>query len=123
MRFLASAAVPPNRGEGFSKSLTHVFTVDGLHHRHPGIRRRLIAAVHQRVGDALQQQSEGPRMVGGPNRLLSDLAAPRHSPLCDLLAVLINAAVVALARMLSIIMHRIWVDGTDFRWTREVAAA
>jgi hypothetical protein len=24
---------------------------------------------------------------------------------------------------LAVIMHRIWVDGTEFRWTREVAAA
>jgi transposase len=31
-------------------------------------------------------------------------------------------AIVALARRLAVIMHRIWVDGTDFRWTREVAA-
>jgi transposase len=27
-------------------------------------------------------------------------------------------AVVALARRLAVIMHRIWVDGTEFRWTR-----
>ncbi len=27
-------------------------------------------------------------------------------------------AIVALARRLAVIMHRIWVDGTDFRWTR-----
>src|SRR5262249_6383923 len=27
-----------------------------------------------------------------------------------------------LARRLAVIMHRIWVDGTEFRWTREVAA-
>jgi transposase len=32
-------------------------------------------------------------------------------------------AIVALARRLAIIMHRIWVDGTEFRWTREAAAA
>jgi transposase len=32
-------------------------------------------------------------------------------------------AIVALARRLAVIMHRMWVDGTDFRWTREVAAA
>ena len=32
-------------------------------------------------------------------------------------------AIVALARRLAVIMHRIWVDGTDFRWTREQAAA
>ena len=32
-------------------------------------------------------------------------------------------AVVALARRLAVIMHRIWVDGTEFRWTREVTAA
>ena len=32
-------------------------------------------------------------------------------------------AIVALARRLAVIMHRIWVDGTEFRWTLEVAAA
>ncbi len=32
-------------------------------------------------------------------------------------------AIVALARRLAVIMHRIWVDGTEFRWTWEVAAA
>ena len=32
-------------------------------------------------------------------------------------------AIVALARRLAVIMHRIWVDGTKFRWTKEVAAA
>ena len=31
-------------------------------------------------------------------------------------------AIVALARRLAVIMHRIWVDGTEFRWTREIAA-
>jgi len=32
-------------------------------------------------------------------------------------------AIVALARRLAVIMHRIWVDGTEFRWTNEEAAA
>ena len=32
-------------------------------------------------------------------------------------------AIVALARRLAVIMHRIWVDGTEFRWTREAATA
>src|SRR5204862_7347517 len=32
-------------------------------------------------------------------------------------------AIVALARRLAVVMHRIWVDGTEFRWTREVVAA
>ena len=32
-------------------------------------------------------------------------------------------AIVALARRLAVIMHRIWVDGTAFRWTREPTAA
>jgi transposase len=32
-------------------------------------------------------------------------------------------AVVALARRLAVVMHRIWVDGTEFRWTREAVAA
>ena len=32
-------------------------------------------------------------------------------------------AIVALARRLAVVMHRIWVDGTEFRWTREQAVA
>jgi transposase len=32
-------------------------------------------------------------------------------------------AIVALARRFAVIMHRMWVDGTEFRWTREMAAA
>ena len=32
-------------------------------------------------------------------------------------------AIVALARRLAVIMHRMWVDGTEFRWTREQDAA
>src|SRR5271154_2379395 len=32
-------------------------------------------------------------------------------------------AIVALAHRLAVIMHRIWVDGTEFRWTREVVTA
>ena len=32
-------------------------------------------------------------------------------------------AIVALARRLAVIMHRIWFDGSEFRWTREAAAA
>jgi len=32
-------------------------------------------------------------------------------------------AIVALARRLAVIMLRIWVDGTEFQWTREEAAA
>ncbi len=31
--------------------------------------------------------------------------------------------IVALARRLDVIMHRIWVDETEFRWTREAQAA
>ena len=31
-------------------------------------------------------------------------------------------AIVALARRLAVIMHRIWVDGTEFRWIRQEAA-
>jgi transposase len=32
-------------------------------------------------------------------------------------------AIVALARRLAVILHRIWADGTEFRWTRETAVA
>jgi hypothetical protein len=31
-------------------------------------------------------------------------------------------AIVTLARRLAVILHRIWVDGTEFRWTRQAAA-
>ncbi len=30
-------------------------------------------------------------------------------------------AKVALARRLGVILHRMWVDGSEFRWTRDVA--
>jgi transposase len=32
-------------------------------------------------------------------------------------------AIVALARRLAVIMHRMWRDGTEFRWTRQAAPA
>ena len=31
----------------------------------------------------------------------------------------VKRAIVALAHRLAVIKHRIWVDGTEFRWTRE----
>ena len=31
-------------------------------------------------------------------------------------------AKVALARTLGVILHRMWVDGTDFRWTNQETA-
>lgn len=35
----------------------------------------------------------------------------------------LRKAIVALARRLAVIMHRVWVDGTEFRWTREASPA
>ena len=35
----------------------------------------------------------------------------------------LKKAIVALARRLAVVMHRIWVDGTQFQWTRQEAAA
>jgi transposase len=35
----------------------------------------------------------------------------------------LKRAIVALARRLAVIMHRIWVDGTEFRWTKEEAVS
>ena len=35
----------------------------------------------------------------------------------------LKKAIVALARRLAMILHRIWVDGTEFRWARKTAAA
>ena len=31
-------------------------------------------------------------------------------------------AIVALARRLAVILHRIWINGSEFRWSREAAA-
>jgi transposase len=35
----------------------------------------------------------------------------------------LKRAIVALARRLAVIMHRLWVDGTVFRWTKEEAVS
>ena len=32
-------------------------------------------------------------------------------------------AIVAVARRLGVILHRMWVDGTEFRWGKEPVAA
>ena len=32
-------------------------------------------------------------------------------------------AIVALARRLAIVMHRMWIDGTEFRWRKEADTA
>jgi transposase len=34
----------------------------------------------------------------------------------------LKKAIVALARRLAVIMHRIWMDGTEFRWTLDEPA-
>jgi transposase len=34
----------------------------------------------------------------------------------------LKKAVVALARRLAVVMHRMWIDGSEFRWSRESAA-
>jgi transposase len=34
----------------------------------------------------------------------------------------LSRAIVALARRLAVILHRMWVDGTDFRWSNKAAA-
>ena len=35
----------------------------------------------------------------------------------------LKRAKVALARKLAVVLHRLWVDGTEFRWGREAEAA
>jgi transposase len=35
----------------------------------------------------------------------------------------LRRAIVGVARKLAIVMHRIWADGTEFRWSREESAA
>ncbi len=32
-------------------------------------------------------------------------------------------AIVAVARRMAVVMHRMWTDGADFRWKREEASA
>jgi len=34
----------------------------------------------------------------------------------------LSRAIVALARRLAVILHRMWVDGTDFRWSNAATA-
>jgi hypothetical protein len=33
----------------------------------------------------------------------------------------LRKAKVAVARKLAVILHRMWVDGTEFKWSKEVA--
>jgi transposase len=35
----------------------------------------------------------------------------------------LRRAVVAVVRKLAIVMHRIWADGSEFRWSREEVTA
>lgn len=35
----------------------------------------------------------------------------------------IRRAIVAVARRLAVILHRMWTDGTDFRWGSEPVVA
>ena len=51
------------------------------------------------------------------------LAIVRDDAVCRRLMTVPGVGPVALARRLAVIMHRIWVDGTEFCWTREIAAA
>jgi hypothetical protein len=55
-----------------------------------------------------QEISESARVRGGPERWGIGLVAAVSGPL---------------GGCASVIMHRMWVDGTEFRWTREEAAA
>jgi transposase len=32
-------------------------------------------------------------------------------------------AIIALARRLAVVLHRMWIDGTDFRWRKETSTA
>jgi hypothetical protein len=35
----------------------------------------------------------------------------------------VKRAIVAVARKLAVILHRMWLDGTEFRWGKEVPSA
>ena len=60
---------------------------------------------HEFARDHLEQR----RLSGA---VAADEARARRGP---------KKAIVALARRLAVIMHRMWRDGTEFRWTREMA--
>jgi hypothetical protein len=34
----------------------------------------------------------------------------------------LRRAIVAVARKLAVLMHRVWADGTEFKWGNEIAA-
>ncbi|MER9278343.1 IS110 family transposase, partial [Mesorhizobium sp. M0522] len=35
----------------------------------------------------------------------------------------LRRAIVALARRLAVVMHRMWLDNSEFHWTRETMAS
>ena len=72
----------------------------------------------------------GPPRVGEPLRVIvADDHACLRSGVANLLHTTGRASVVgeacntlALARRLAVILHRMWVDGTDFRWSNSTIA-
>jgi hypothetical protein len=90
-------------------------------HQAPSAVRSRFADLGLELTTREQQRPEGlaafqsPRLRnGGP--LSRRLASSRNEQMR-------GKAIVALARRLAVITHRIWVDGTEFRWTREVTTA
>ena len=61
--------------------------------------------------------------LGSEHDALEEMVMAQGLGNADRQARRMKKAIVALARRLAVIMHRIWVDGTEFRWTREQAAA
>ncbi|MEO1406927.1 MAG: hypothetical protein AAFV54_10615, partial [Pseudomonadota bacterium] len=60
-----------------------------------------------------------------PSRQLHRPALERREPLhlADQVGGRFKKAAVATARKIAVILHCIWVDGTEFEWTKKEAAA
>lgn len=106
--------------------------VDALPEDMPGLRAAARAPIAER--DALLRRIEHIRLI---TRQLQRAQFGRHSERLDpaqLQLVLeeheamakragMRRAKVALARKLAVVLHRMWRDGTKFRWSREGAVA
>jgi hypothetical protein len=83
----------------------------------------------QCFGSSLRRPTSVAHDAGDASRGSSDLAGAHGEVVLgeglgheDRQAPRVKKAIVALARRLAVIMHRISVDGTEFQWSREVAA-
>jgi hypothetical protein len=84
---------------------------------------RQLNLVHAAKGEHSNTNSGEKQLLHVPPRWPEPLERRAYINCRDKVVKQVKNYAERLQTMLAVIMHRIWVDGTEFRWTREVAAA